>query len=142
MSFAKLSQMIALLPVYMVIGSPVQPSNDGIPFVNNDSEYTMAAIPTSLSFRSIRLFDTLAFWLEIASLGGKQYLVTTGTVDPFLGFDEMTLSIIALWNTTLALMDVNFQYAFGLLVLQLPWMLMLPLPHPGPVLPNDHPRKR
>ena len=51
MAFAKLSQMIALLPVYMVIGSPVQVGNDGIPFLNNDSEYTMAAIPTSLSFK-------------------------------------------------------------------------------------------
>ena len=57
--------------------------------------------------------------MEIAALGGKQYL------DPFLYFDELTLSIIALRNATLALMDVDFNYAFGLLVLQVPWMILL-----------------
>ena len=57
--------------------------------------------------------------MKVVGLGLTEY------AKPFLRFDELMLACIMAWNTLLALMEVDLNFAFGLLFLQMPWLGLL-----------------
>ena len=93
--FAWYSQMLAIAPFYLYFDVKSELFNDA-------AEFTLQSIPTSIDFDDGSAFETLFWWLRIVSLLLKEI------AKPYLKFDEMSLSIVAVWDFLLVSYGTNF----------------------------------
>ena len=92
-----------------------------MPLIDDAAEFTIGYIPTSFERDGVGppVLQTVYWWLRVISLALKQI------ADPYLKFDEVTLAVIAVWNTCLTVWDASLEYAYAFLILQIPWMAFL-----------------
>ena len=97
--FAWYSQMLAIAPFYLYFDVG---DGQSLPLFNDAAEFTLQSIPTSIDFDDGSAFETLFWWLRIVSLLLKEI------AKPYLKFDEMSLSIVAVWDFLLVSYGTNF----------------------------------
>jgi len=123
---AEYSQMIAFFPIYLFMTLPGYANDDGeisdgLPFFNNAAELKIALIPNTWKFDHLAILYTMAWYLKVAAIVLKEM------GHPFLKFDELSLAYIAAWNFFNDWWKYDFEsmeYAFGVLVIQLPWFAL------------------
>lgn len=67
LQFAKYTEMLALSATYIYLGVPTKEEGGGIPFINDDAEYSMV-IPWDWKFEDRDILTTLAWWFSLLSL--------------------------------------------------------------------------
>ena len=113
------TQQIVLWPIYKyVIGVEtilLNYPNGGIPFINDIAEVKAFQIPDSLSTSGWAIFLTLAWWFRLFGILLQEF------ADPFLQFSSLNLWTIRAWHMVFGILDVNWQYGWGIILLQFPW---------------------
>lgn len=68
---------------------------------------------------SYEMLNTISWWTKTLAVVIKQYC------EPFLKFDEATVTKIASWNFIVDMWSADLEYALGVLTLEAPWMALL-----------------
>lgn len=100
----------------MIIDKPLVLQSDGTLSTGlffNDAAELSFQMPWDWS-SWYNILYTLSWWLKLAAIVLKEL------GHPFLRFDEMMIGIIAGWNMLMDIWAVDFTFAIGVLLMQLP----------------------